>query len=1134
LKLTSIVVNDVTEWLAALGLERYADAFTGNDIDFDLLASLDHEVLQAIGVKSAGHRMTILKAAAALGDEATETTGQDTRESADDLQSAGNEAEHRQLTVMFCDLADSTELSGRLDAETYRDLILAYQQTCTRCVERYEGYVARFFGDGMLVYFGYPRAHEDETQRALYAGLDILEELENLNSGSRNQGVDLAARIGIATGPVVVGDIIGEGASQESAVIGETPNVAARLQALAEPKQVMVSSETKNLAIGEFDYRSLGEQSLKGVEQPVAAWRVLGKRDHGSRFDAARGQQVTPLVGREEERDILVRRWRRTLDGSGQVVMVSGEAGIGKSRLSRELRERIRDQQHIELNYQCSPFHVSSALYPVINQLERAAGFAADDDNETRLDKLERLLAQSSDEIEAAARLLADLLSLPGKHRYGEIDVTPLQQKDRTLQLLVRQLEGLGKHQPVLMVFEDLHWADPTTLELLELTVERIPEIPVMLLATHRPEFAPAWTGESQVYSISLNKLDATNCSNLVKGVSGGISLPPEVLAEIIAKTDGVPLFVEELTKTVMESGMLRVENDNYVLDQPLTSLAIPSTLQDSLMARLDRLAAVKDIAQIGSVIGREFDYELILAVAGLEDSVLTEGLQKLAEAGLVLRRGTPPLASYFFKHALIQDISYASLLKSRRQQLHAKIGTVLVERFPELVETQPELAAQHFYEAGLVAEAIDYWSRAAKLASSRAAPEEAYNHLGFALDALEQLPETRESRHLRLDLLGQRVTPVIAIRGYASPEVGDLVADAMSVYAELGETSPQIFPVLYARWAFALAGGRTIDAPGLADELLAEARRQEDELRVTLGYRLCGCSSIIVGEPRRGLDFLDRALSGLGDMRSNEIGFTFGQDTLAVCLTYSAFAQAALGNYAEVYRFAGLAMARCERIRNPLTISYVHGHFCVLFSELRDFRRLSGSMDQLDGVLREHPMPNWIPVLEYSRAVSDSWESNSNTAVAAIRHSMDVLGGMGFLLWRPIFEANLARIYLGGGEAELAQKSIERGRLLIEQGSDTWGGPELARLQAESILASAAPVDAVDRAYLEALQMARDYPNKFYELRTVCGLARHYKNTGRIGEASELLRTTCETVVEPCEIHDFIAAKQLLSQHDT
>jgi len=941
----------------------------------------------------------------------------------------------------------------------------------------------------------------------------------------------LSMKPGIATGPVVVGDIIGDGASQESAVIGETPNIAARLQACAEPNQVIVSPATKNLAAGEFDYRNMGERSLKGVDRPVTAWLVVGERDHGSRFDAARGQQLAPLVGRDEERDMLVRRWQRASSGSGQVVMVSGEAGIGKSRLTHGLREQIRDQQHIELNYQCSPFHLSSALYPVINQLERAAGHAPDDAPETKLDKLEQLLSQSTDEIEFPARLLAELLSLPGKHRYGEVDVSPVQQKDQTLQVLVRQLEGLGESQPVLVVFEDLHWADPTTLELLDLIVDQIPRIPVMLLATHRPGFTPAWTGEAQVSSISLSKLDPGNCSALVEGVSGGLSFPPEVLDEIITKTDGVPLFVEELTKTVLESGMLRVEKNHYVLDQPLTSLAIPSTLQDSLMARLDRLASVKDIAQIGAVIGREFRHELILAVAGLEDSVLTEGLEKLAEAGLVMRRGTPPLASYLFKHALIQDISYASLLKSRRQQLHAKISTVLVERFPDLIETQPELAAHHFSEAGLVAEAIEYWHRAARLASSRAAPEEAYNHLGLALDGLKQLPETDESRHLRLDLLGQRVTPTIATRSYASPEMKDLIDDAMSVYAALDDASQQIFPILYARWASALTGGRAVDSPDIAAEFLVEAERQNDELKIILGNRLIGCALVMVGEPRRGQDFLERAFIDLGDSESNELGFTFGQDALASGLTYNAFALAALGDFSKMYQFVELAVARGNRTENPLTIAFVRGHLCLLFSEMRDFSGLSRAIDQLGDVLRDHPIPNWVPILNYARAVANSDDLSNNLVVEDVRRSMDTLEGSGFLFWRPIFAANLARIYLARGETRLAEKAIEDGNLVIEQGGDSWGGPELARVRADLMLACDAPVDSVDSAYREALAKARNYPNKFYELRAACGFAQHYKSTGRVREARELLQTACESVIEPCEIHDFVVAKELLKQ---
>jgi tetratricopeptide (TPR) repeat protein len=603
------------------------------------------------------------------------------------------------------------------------------------------------------------------------------------------------------------------------------------------------------------------------------------------------------------------------------------------------------------------------------------------------------------------------------------------------------------------------------------------------------------------------------------------------VLKEIITKTDGVPLFVEELTKTVLESGMLRVEKNSYVLDQPLTSLAIPSTLQDSLMARLDRLASVKDIAQIGAVIGREFRHELILAVAGLEDSVLTAGLERLAEAGLVLRRGTPPLASYLFKHALIQDISYASLLKSRRQQLHAKISSVLVERFPDLIETQPELAAQHFSAAGLVSEAIEYWHRAAKLASSRAAPEEAYNHLGFALDGLKQIPESDESRHLRLELLGQRVTPIIATRSYASPEMGELISDAMSVYAALDAASQHIFPILYAQWASALTGGRAVDSPGIAAEFLAEAQRHNDALKIVLGDRISGCALVMVGQPERGLEFLESVLNDLDDSRSDEIGFAFGQDTLVSCLTYSAFALAALGDFSKMYQYAELAIARGNRTENPLTIAYLHGHLCLLFSEIRDFSGLSRSIDQFDELFRDHPIPNFVPVLEYARAVANSDDLSNNLVVEDVRRSMDALEDSGFLYWRPIFQANLARIYLARGETRLAENSIENGNLVIEQGGDSWGGSELTRVQADLMLACNASVDSVDCAYREALGKARNYPNKVYELRAACGFAQHYKNTGRVREARELLHTACESVIEPCEIHDFVIAKELLKR---
>ena len=1111
--------EDVTKWLDERGLGKYADVFEENEIGVLDLPLLSDDDLRELGLPM-GPRKRLL---AAISNSAEETK----KDTLPLVQPpASGEAEHRQLTVMFCDLADSTALSQRLEAETYREVILSYQETCTHCVERYEGYLARLFGDGLLVYFGYPQAHEDDAERAIHAAIEVLREIRapDENQGGADE-IELAVRIGIATGPVLVGDIVGEGAAQESTVLGETPNLASRLQTLAGRNEIIVSPATQTLAGGRFTYRDLGPQKLKGMEAAVTCWRVTGERDSGSRFEATHGEHLVPLVGRDEERDMLLRRWHRASGGAGQIVLVSGEAGIGKSRLSRALREHVAEDTYTLLSYQCSPYHVSSALYPVINHLERAARFLSDDTPETRMDKLEQLLAESTDQVESAAPLLAALLSLPGENRYGAIGLTPAQQKDRTLSVLVDQLEGLASKQPVLVVFEDVHWVGPTTLELLDLIVERARRVCVLVLFTHRPEFTAAWTGEAHVTSIALNKLDPENCSALVEAVTAGQVLPSEVLEEIVEKTDGVPLFVEELTKTVIESGMLRAEAGRYVLDQPLTALAIPATLQDSLMARLDRLASAKDIAQIGAVIGREFGHELIEAVASLDASVLNEGLEKLAQAGLVFRRGTPPQVSYQFKHALIQDTAYASLLKSRRQQLHAKIGSTLESRFPELIESQPELAAHHLHQAGLTAPAIEYWHQAAKLASSRSAMNEAYSHLGAALNALETLPKTDDTRRLRLNLLAERVTPIIAVRSYSSPEMVELYEDAMSVYHELEGDTPQIFPIIYARWVFDFTGGRMKRALEHAEEFLTEAKRQNAPIPIIQGRRLYGSNLVMFGDPQEGYRHL--ALAELDESQSDEIGFFYGQDTLASLSCYVAFALCALGMFDQLSRRIEIALARAVEVNNPLSIAYVYGHMALLLNEIGDDAGLKRCLASMEATLDEHPIPLWVAILGYLQGVMRLTEDRSDQAVSLIQHGITVSEQLGVHYLRPIFQASLGRAYLAQDELTLAQDAVSRGLAEIDNGRDQWAKPELHRIRGD-ILALQQP-DRAEAAYEEALNQARAYPNRLYELRAGMSLARCWSKRARRSEARKLLEAVCDSVCEPGQNRDYQEAKKVL-----
>jgi class 3 adenylate cyclase len=651
-------MSAVRNWLEEIGLAQYADAFEANDIDTDLLTQIDDQVLKDIGVSSAGHRLRLRNAIAKLAPTSI-TEGI----SEAPASPPPSQAERRQLTVMFCDLVGSTALSARFDPEELREEIRAYQNAVSTVVTRYDGFVAKYMGDGVLAYFGYPRAHEDDAERAVRAALEIAAAVPSLATRGTER---LAVRIGIATGLVVVGDLVGEGSAQEQAVVGETPNLAARLQALAEPGQIVLAGATRRLVGDLFQLTDLGRQIAKGFAEPVEAFAVEGVAVTESRFEAVR-RGLTDLVGRAAESALLRDRLRRAWGGAGQVVLLSGEAAIGKSRLAAQLATEVVNEPHTRLRYQCSPYHSDSVLHPFVVQLTRAARLADEDPPETQLDKLDAILASAR--IAETAPLFASLLSIPTGDRYPPLALSAAQQRRLTLAALLDQLEALARQKPVLMLFEDAHWADATSLEVLDLTVERVRALPVLALFTFRPEYEAPWTGLSHVTSIALDRLAPAEIETLAEHVAGR-PLPREVTAQIVAKTDGVPLFVEELTKTVLEGGLLVAGPKGWHLDGPLPPFAIPATLQDSLAARLDRLAPVKEIAQIGAAIGREFSYPLLRAVAGRDEPALRAALVQLEEAELLFRSGMPPDARYTFKHALVQDTAYETLLKSRRQIL--------------------------------------------------------------------------------------------------------------------------------------------------------------------------------------------------------------------------------------------------------------------------------------------------------------------------------------------------------------------------------------------------------------------------------------------------------------------------------
>jgi class 3 adenylate cyclase len=744
-------MEEIADWLEKLGMSEYTQSFAEHRIDVSVLRHLTDQDLKDIGIPL-GHRRKILAAIGELTGTAPATP-----------KFAGTEpgadaAERRQITVMFSDLVGSTALSARMDPEDLREVISAYQKCVAETVQRFDGFVARYMGDGALVYFGYPQAHEDDAERAIRAGLELIKAVTELKSRA-----SLQARVGIATGLVVVGDLIGWGEAQERGIVGETPNLAARLQEIAEPHMVVICDSTRRLLGNLFELEDLGPRGLKGLAKPARAWAALRASSVASRFEALHATGLTTLVGRDEECELLLRRWLRAKSGEGQMVLLSGEAGIGKSRLTAALLESLATESHARLRYFCSPQHTDSAFYPIMGQMERAAGLVHDDTPQARLDKLDAVLAQTSTSIEDAA-LFAEMLSLPNDGRYPRLELTSEQRRQRTLDALILQIKALTRSSPVLMIFEDAHWADPTSLEALGRAVDRIATLRVLLIVTFRPEFDPPWIGRPHVTALAINRLAQREVGAMIDHLVGDTVLPEGIRQDIIERTDGIPLFVEEMTKAVLEASSEGAA-EHAAAAVPLPASAVPASLHASLMARLDRLGAAKEVAQIGAVIGREFSHALVAAVVRQPGAELGSAVDRLIAAGLLFRQGVPPHATYLFKHSLVRDAAYGTLLRQSRRTLHARIAETLESQFADIAERQPELLARHCTEAGLIEKAATLWGKAGQRSLERSALVEATEQLTRALTQTATLPATPALRREQIKLQVAIITPLMHVR---------------------------------------------------------------------------------------------------------------------------------------------------------------------------------------------------------------------------------------------------------------------------------------------------------------------------------------------------------------------------------
>ena len=1126
---------DVVVWLRSLGLERYEAAFRENEVNERILPSLTQEDLKEIGVGPVGHRRMLLEAIAALrGDMDSNAPVADVAatSSVPNVSPEGR-AERRQVTVMFSDLVGSTALSARMDPEDFREVISAYQNSVAETVGRFGGFVAKYMGDGVLVYFGYPQAHEDDAERAVRGGLQLVTAVGDLKTHAA-----LQTRVGIATGVVVVGDLIGSGASQEQAIVGDTPNLAARLQGVAEPNCVVIAESTRKLVGSLFELENLGPQELKGISGPTRAWAALRPASVEGRFEAMHASGLTDLVGREEELDLLRRRWSKAKSGEGQVVLLSGEAGIGKSRLTAALLERLTTEPHTRLRYFCSPQHTDSAFYPIISQMERAAGLAHDDTAQAKLDKLDTLLALSSAAPQDAA-LFAEMLSLPNDGRYPALELIPHQRRQRTLEALITQIEVFARRNPALMIFEDAHWVDPTSLEVLSRTVDRIRALGVLLIVTYRPEFEPPWVGQPHVATLTINRLGQREIAAMIDRVTGNKPLLASVRQDIVERTDGIPLFIEEMTKAVLEaSGQESAER--AVTSIPVPSLAVPASLHASLMARLDRLGSAKEIAQIGAVIGREFSHVLLATVARKEEAALQAALDSLTGAGLLFRQGTPPQATYMFKHGLVQDTAYSTLLRERRRGLHARIAEVLETHFPEIAASQPELLARHYTEAGAIERAAGFWGKAGQRSLERSALREAAEQLTRALSQIATLPGTPSSRRQEITFQLAFRHVLAHLKGYTAPETKAAVERTRQLIeqAEARGEAPEdpmlLFSLLNSLWTGSIVTFNGKEACGLAAEFLARAERQEAAAPVVNGYRLVGTSLLMTGNIANGRAHLDRGIALCDSMdHASLVTANVGDDSKVVMLGFRALALWLLGDPKAALADAEHALSQAREIAQVGTL--MHTLIWVILIQIhlcRDYATASRLVNELVTLADDKDTSFWKAcgminkglLLASTGKVLDGIHTSSS-AIAAFQST-------GATLCLPYYSSCLAMNHAKIDQFEDARRLIREAMRTTEETNERWCEAEIYRMSGEIELKSPNLGGAKPEVYFErALSVARGQQAKSFELRAAMSMARLWSEQGKRAEARDLLAPIYGWFTEGFDTLDLKAAQVLLDE---
>lgn len=1109
---------DIAAWLAGLGLERYKQVFLENEIDVAVLPKLTADDLKDLGIVIVGHRRKLLEAIADLQSSPNSPLVSH----APALAGAARQrdAERRQLTVMFIDIVGSTALSAQLDPEDMGDIIRVYQNTVTGEVTRFEGHIAKFMGDGVLAYFGWPRANEDDAERAVRAGLAVTRAISQLRTPA---GHALQTRIGIATGLVVVGDLVGEGAAQEQAVVGDTPNLAARLQGAAEPGMVVIAEATRRLVGHLFVLQELRAQIFKGIVEPTSTFGVLAERVLESRFAARHAGGVTPIVARDQELALLIERWRQAKSGEGQMVLLSGEAGIGKSRIAEALVDSVSGEPHALLRYQCSPYHIDSALYPVIQQIIHVAGFASGDTLDLRLDRLETLLAMATDDTSETAPLAAALIGLDGTSRYGVLQLTPQQRRNRTLAVLIDQLTGLASRKPVLWMIEDAHWIDPTTLELIELALDRVLGARVFVLITARPTFVASFGSHPVVTRLALNRLGREATQSIIARITRGKHLPEPLLDEIAAKADGVPLFIEEMTKAVIESGVLREGVDAFHLDGPMSALAIPTTLHDSLMARLDRLQPVKEVAQIAAVIGRSFDHRTIAALAAHPENVLADAMRQLVEAELVFRRGTPPEATYLFKHALVRDAAYESLLKTRRLTLHARLLDVLERRG----DVTPEVKAQHAEAAGLAERALDYWEQAGARALSRSAYKEAIANLDNGVRLCRVIGDDRKWRRREQTIQLQLGQALIADQGYSAPATLRVFERALALAEEIGDVSLQL-PAVYGQWA-----GHHIAATGsseLAQHFAVLAERQPENGPRLVGLRMLALENFFDGRFKEALELTRIALNIYDPTVHRDLCYRFAHDPRAAATSYQAWILWHLGFPDQAAQTIEDNLRWINELNHANTTGIALCYGATLVNIwLRRQNHVESAAREALRLAEEMSLPLWHAWgrihLGWALSQVDAAQGIEEIE-AGLREAHQISAGR----LEPLHLSIAADAYSRAGQHHKATARITEAFAALARSHHRAFAAELHRMRGVLLLrADAGERRAAEADFRSALEIARQQDALSLQLRAARDLAQLLAEQGDKQQAVDLLAPVYGKITEGFQTPDLKEAKALL-----